>query len=314
MRPTSRRPASSSPSREPASQGTDPRRRTVARHLAEQRRILEALERSERELTDLFEQASIGLLFTTGRKRILRTNPALLSLLECRPEETVGRSLARFHPDRTVLADLLSRLARRETLRDFQTVLRSRRGRLKEVLIDASALWQAGKLQHIRWFIRDITRRKQLEREVLAASERERRAFARELHDSLGQHLIGIAYLSNVVRHRLAEAGSPETAELARICRLLEQAIEETRRVSRGLSPVRPGPDGLATALAELAAHTRGVFGIPCHLLCPQPVLVSDSEAATHLYRDKWAQHTLTLREWRLAEQNLVRSLEADTF
>jgi len=257
----------------------------VARHLAEPRRILEALERSEGELTDLFEQASIGLLFTTGRGRILRTNPALLSLLECRPEETVGRSLARFHSDRTVLPDLLSRLARRETLRNFQTVLRSRRGRLKEVLIDASALWQAGKLEHIRWFIRDITRRKQLEREVLAASERERRTFARELHDSLGQHLIGIAYLSNVVRHRLAEAGSPETAELARICRLLQQAIEETRRVSRGLSPVRPGPDGLATALAELAAHTRGVFGISCHLLCPQPVLVSDSEAATHLYR-----------------------------
>ncbi len=35
---------------------------------------------------------------------------------------------------------------------------------------------------------------------------------------------------------------------------------------------------------------------------------------ARQLYRDKWAQHTLTLREWRLAERNLVRSLEADTF
>ena len=35
-------------------------------------------------------------------------------------------------------------------------------------------------------FVRDITRRKQLEREVLATSERERRGFARELHDSLG--------------------------------------------------------------------------------------------------------------------------------
>jgi PAS domain S-box-containing protein len=258
---------------------------TIARDITEQQRVREALERRERELADLFEEASVGLLLTTRDGRILRANPALLGILECKSDECVGHALAKFHPDPAVLSELLKRLAGRETLRNFQTALRSRRGQVKEVLVDASAFWENGKVAHTRWFIRDITRRKQLEREVLATSERERRAFSRELHDSLGQQLSGIAYLSNVVRERLAEQGLAEAYEVARISRLLKQALEETRRVSRGLSPVRPEPEGLGTALNELAAHTRGVFGITCRFRCTRPVRLSDSEAATHLYR-----------------------------
>jgi PAS domain S-box-containing protein len=258
---------------------------TIARDITEQRRMREALERRKRELDDLFDEASIGLLWTTRDGRILRANPALLGILECKAEECLGHPLAQFYPDRAALSDLLDRLASRETLHNFQTALRSRQGRIKEVLADASAFWESGKVVHTRWFIRDITRRKQLEREVLAISERERRVFSRELHDSLGQQLSAIAYLSNVVRDRLGGQGSDQAPEMARISRLLRRAIEETRRVSRGLSPVRPESEGLALALEELAAHTRDIFAIACSVRCPKPVLALDSETATHLYR-----------------------------
>lgn len=258
---------------------------TIARDITEQRRVREALERREQELTDLFEEASVGLLLTSCDGLMLRTNPALLVTLECKPEDCVGHSLAEFHPDQITLKDLLKRLSRRETLRNFETSLRSSGGRLKEVLVDASAFWVNGKVAHVRWFIRDITRRKQLEREVLSTTERERRSFSRELHDSLGQQLSGIAYLSNVVRDRLGAQGLPEAAEVARISKLLKQAIEETHRVSRGLSPIRPEPEGLSSALNELAAHTSSVFGMTCRFHCPKTVMVSDNESATHLYR-----------------------------
>lgn len=258
---------------------------TIVRDITEQRHAREALECRERELTDLFEEASVGLLLVTHDGRILRANPALLSILDCRADDCVGHLLAEFHPDPLALSGWLKRLAGRETLRNFQMALRSHGGRIKEVLVDANAFWENGKLVHTRWFIRDITRRKQLEREVLAISDRERCAFARELHDSLGQQLSGIAYLSNVIRDRLGEQGLPEASEVARISRLLKQAIDETRRVSRGLSPVHTEPEGLGAALSELVAHTRAVFGILCRLRCPKPVLVSDNEAATHLYR-----------------------------
>lgn len=258
---------------------------TIARDITEQRRVREALERRERELADLFEDASVGLLVTTSDGRILKANPALLAILESKADDCVGHKLAEFHDDRAALSGLFERLARRETLRNFQTSLHSHTGRVKEVLLDANAFWENGKIVHTRWFIRDITRRKQLEREVLAISERERCAFSRELHDCLGQQLSGIAYLSNVIRARLADQSSPEASEVARISKLLKEAIEETRRVSRGLSPIQPEPDGLGIALRELASHTCGVFGIECRFACSKSVQIVDYEAAAHLYR-----------------------------
>jgi PAS domain S-box-containing protein len=258
---------------------------TIARDITEQRRVREALERREHELADLFEGVSVGWLLTTGTGRILRANEALLKVLECKAEGCIGKALGRFHPDRNLMSELLKRLAGHETLHNFQMALRPKAGQIKEVLVDASALWEHGKLVHIRWFIRDISKRKQLEREVLAIAERERCAFARELHDGLGQQLSGIAYLSNVVRDRLREAGSTETAEVARIAKLLKQAIEETRRLAHGLSPIQPEPDGLGIALGELATQVRSVFGIECRFNCQEPVWFDGGEAANHLYR-----------------------------
>lgn len=248
-------------------------------------RELEALKARVRELEELFDEASVGLLWTTAAGRMLRANRALLEILECRREDSHGCAWGEYYPERSVLRELMERVARRETLRNHSATLRARGGRLKEVLLDASGLWDGGKMVHIRWFIRDITRRKQLEREVLATSERERRFFARELHDSLGQQLSGIAYLGGVLHERLRELGLPEAASAQRIARLVRRAVEETRRVSRGLSPVRPEPEGLDSALKELAAQTRNIFSIACQFRRTKPVLILDNEGATHLYR-----------------------------
>ncbi|HNQ87547.1 MAG TPA: hypothetical protein PKM73_02805 [Verrucomicrobiota bacterium] len=35
---------------------------------------------------------------------------------------------------------------------------------------------------------------------------------------------------------------------------------------------------------------------------------------ARRLFRDQWKQHTLSLHEWRCAEQDLVRILEAEQY
>lgn len=258
---------------------------TIARDITEQRRAQEALQRSERALADLFEEASVGLIWTTAKGRVLQANRAMLEILDCKPEECLGRLLARFHPDRVMLAGLLRRLVARETLRNFQSTLRTVHRETREVLMDGSAFWEKGKIIHLRWFVRDITRRKQLEREILAISERERSAFARELHDGLGQQLSGITYLTNVVRDRLREANSGEAPALQRISSLLKQAIDQTRAVARGLSPVRPEPAGLYSALQELAVRSSQMFGMSCRFRSTKRVAVTNSETATHLYR-----------------------------
>jgi signal transduction histidine kinase len=193
--------------------------------------------------------------------------------------------LTKFHPDRLAVVDLLERLTQRETLRNFQSALRSANGQVKEVLLDANAFWENDKIVHLRWFIRDISRRKQLEREILAITERERHSFAMELHDGLGQQLSGIAYLSNVLRERLKQLSPTEASEAERISLLLKNAIEETRRLSRCLSPIQQEPEGLSNALNDLALHTRAIFDVACVFQSPKRILVEDMQTSTQLYR-----------------------------
>jgi two-component system CheB/CheR fusion protein len=208
-----------------------------------------------------------------------------LELVGWRGEEVFGRHVAELHVEARCAADLLSRLAKREPVQNHRARLRHKDGSTREVLIDANGLWEGERLVHSRWFTRDITRRVELEREILAISEREQRRLGHDLHDDLCQQLAGIEFLSQRLASDLAArrgAGAPQAKEIAQ---MVQHAMTQTRELARGLSPVRLEAEGLADALHELAAGTRKVFRVECRCRCDPPVLVPDHAVAIHLYR-----------------------------
>ncbi|MFO1475299.1 MAG: PAS domain S-box protein [Verrucomicrobiota bacterium] len=258
---------------------------TIARDITAQRQMRDVLMRREGELEDLFDEASVGLVLMKRNGKVVRANRAFGELVDCPGACMTGRSFRTFHPDAAQLKEVLDRLALRQTFHNFPMELVTRKGEARFVLVDANAFWMEGKFVHSRWFIRDISQRKRLERELLEISERERRGLAQELHDGLGQQLGGIAYLSNVLREKLLERGAPEAADAARISDLMRNAIEQARRVARGLSPIQPEPEGLMSALGELAEQTAEFFGVRCVFDCRGPAPVHDAETAAHLFR-----------------------------
>lgn len=258
---------------------------TIARDVTEQRRMRETLARRERDLDDLFEGASVGLLLVSPEGLVLRSNEAFRALVGWLPTLDGGQSVRRFFLDPAVTDKLLQRLANRETINNFATEFLTSKADIRSALVDADGLWEDERLVHSRWFVRDISRRCQLERELLENSDRERRAFAHELHDGLGQQLGGVAYLANVLRESLTERKAPEAGSAARIFKLVRQAIEDTRRMARGLSPIPDVPEGFMEALRELASQTSELQGIRCRLRCRRPVLMPDPAIAGHLYR-----------------------------
>jgi signal transduction histidine kinase len=131
----------------------------------------------------------------------------------------------------------------------------------------------------------EIARRRRLEKEILEISEKEQRRIGRELHDSLGQQLTGIAIISKVLEQKLQRQSRPEAASAKEIAQLVNEAISQTRQLSRGLHPVSLDADGLMSALQALATTTQNLFNLTCEFRCGQPVLVKDPSAATHLYR-----------------------------
>jgi PAS domain S-box-containing protein len=160
---------------------------------------------------------------------------------------------------------------------------------------DGSAFWahiiisrlhdDAGKLRGFAHVARDITELKRLEQEVLEISDKEQRRIGHDLHDGLGQELTGLAFLTQNVGRKLADKLLPEAAELQRISKVINSAIETTRDLAMGLAPVEWGPDGLSAALQNLALQVREAYGMQCEFTRGRAVRVESHNAAVHLYR-----------------------------
>jgi two-component system, LuxR family, sensor kinase FixL len=134
-------------------------------------------------------------------------------------------------------------------------------------------------------FIRDITERKRLEKEILEISEREQRRIGQDLHDGLCQHLAGIEMLSQVLAQKLASKNKDAAARATEIAKAVRESIGQTRLLARGLSPVTLEAEGLMSALVELSLNTEKMFRVHCHFDCVEVVKFDDHAAATHLFR-----------------------------
>jgi signal transduction histidine kinase len=133
--------------------------------------------------------------------------------------------------------------------------------------------------------LNDRRRLKELEKEILEISDRERQRLGQDLHDGLCQHLAGIELMSQVLEQKLATKSKADAARVAEIAGHVREAISQTRSLARGLFPVTLESEGLKSALEELALNTEKIFGINCRLVSLGEMKVTDLAAATHLYR-----------------------------
>ena len=150
----------------------------------------------------------------------------------------------------------------------------------------------AGRPIRLRGITRDITISKQaeedrrrLERQVLEVTDREQQRIAHDLHDSIGQRLAAVKFMSGTLSKRLAKDKPSGALAAAQIELELQHTMEEVRAIARGLHPIRPDSESLISALYELAVSATSRFNLLCHFVCPRPVAVHDYNAATHLFR-----------------------------
>jgi signal transduction histidine kinase len=131
----------------------------------------------------------------------------------------------------------------------------------------------------------DFYERKSIEKKFVEISEREQRRIGQDLHDSIGQILIGISFISKVLEQKLAAKLVVEADQAAIITKLVNEAITNMRSLVRILNPVKLGSDGFILALQELAENIKKTFGISCEIKSNNPVFIHDNSIATHLYR-----------------------------
>jgi signal transduction histidine kinase len=100
---------------------------------------------------------------------------------------------------------------------------------------------------------RELARRQQLEKEIAVVAEEERTRVGRELHDSLGQHLAGTGLLAETVANQLDKENNIIQPTARKVVRLIDQGIELTREIARGLYSSELDGDGLFSALESLS-------------------------------------------------------------
>jgi signal transduction histidine kinase len=131
----------------------------------------------------------------------------------------------------------------------------------------------------------EMQERVRLEEEILSISEREQQRIGHDLHDSLCQHLTGVALAGEVLSEQLAAKSLPEAKAANHIVEMVEGAIDLTRTLARGLHPFDLKGEGFTDALRQLAATMTEGFKTPCTFECDGPVEIREPGVATHLYR-----------------------------
>jgi PAS domain S-box-containing protein len=103
---------------------------------------------------------------------------------------------------------------------------------------------------------KEVAERARLEREVIESCSREQRRIAYDLHDGVGQELVGIALSAKLLEQELRTARPLEADKASAIVRLANEAARHARLTARTLE----GADGvgdLKTALQTLARNVR---------------------------------------------------------
>lgn len=261
------------------------------RHARRQERLAaDALSEHTERLRAILNTAVDGILTIDHRGIIESANPAAERIFGYSAAELIGQNISRLMPapHREAHDGYLARYLKTGQARiiGFGREVAGRRkdGSIFPMELAVSEVKLRDRTL-FTGFVRDITARQELKREILEISDREQRRIGHDLHDGLCQHLAGIEMLSQVLEKKLTPKFSEGAARAGEIARLVREAIAQTRAVARGLSPATLESDGLASALQEHAINTERLFGIRCRLDCEGNLSIPSPAMATHLFR-----------------------------
>ena len=227
-----------------------------------------------------------GVVLVTPDGRIEFTNPAFDRMFGRGPRELLGNSVLNLFNNRqgqtpTALEGLLAQ-HRRGGKSDMQ--FRRRDGSQFSGEVLSAGIELSGE-KKILVVVQDVSERKQLESEIIEIANRERRRLGADLHDGIGQELTGISLMLRSLAKRAGVAAFDGARDLNEIIALVNHAIQSTRQMALGISPVTLERGGLLPALESLVGWARDSYNLHVRLRLSvrSPLRIGES-AAAHLH------------------------------
>lgn len=261
----------------------------------------------------MIESMLEGVAVLTDSGAIEITNPAFDRLFGHTRGMLIGQPLHTLAEDTSEsiaagLQDLRVMLGKRQSV-PFEFEARRRNDERLSVAGVLSRFKVAGRERYLA-VVQDVSERKALERAILEASNREQYRIGNDLHDGLGQELTGIALMLKGVATRMAKEYPAVLPDIDSIARLVSNAVESTRALARGLSPVNLERGGLIDALEGLAMHARDLYSTKvtfAHQV--RSTALIPAELGNHFYRIAQEAVTNAVRHGQASEINLALSV-----
>ncbi len=245
------------------------------------------LETSEQKYRTMFENTGTPTILIEENKIVSMVNSEFERISGFSREEVEGKMLwtefvSQEHIKMMVDYHDKRRIDPASAPRTYSCKLVIRSGEIKTAILTVAMI--PGTKQSLVAVL-DVTDKRRLSEEILEISERERRKIGRDLHDDLGQHLIGIEALSSLLERRLKTQSNRETRLAGEISELIKEATRKTKSLAKGLCPIDIEGGGLIASLKEFAELTQKVFGISCVFEYDKHIIIDDDTTAMHLYR-----------------------------
>jgi signal transduction histidine kinase len=112
----------------------------------------------------------------------------------------------------------------------------------------------------------EMEERRRLENELLEIADNERRRIGFDLHDDLGQKMMGVSLLLKALETNLSHKHPREAAEMRKVQQLVHQVINHTHNLAHCFSSLDANGPDLCHQLETLGENVRQTFQINCRL------------------------------------------------
>ena len=227
--------------------------------ITQRKQAEEGLRQSEGHLRAIFETEPECVMKVAPNGDLLQMNPAGLAMIEAESfAEVNGKSvLPLIAPEHRAAVEAFLRAVCSGNKNNLEFEIVGLKGVRRWVESYAAPIADETGSSCMLAVMRDLTERKQGEKALRGLSTRllqlqdeERRRIARELHDAIGQNLVGLV-TNLTLAHKSAGRLNPKARQaISGSLAMAEQSLNEMRTLSYLLHPPLLDEDGLASALA----------------------------------------------------------------
>lgn len=234
-----------------------------AHDVTESRNAHHALLRSSRALADreehlrkILEASPDAMITLDAAGNVESLNTAGERMFQCAASEMLGKSIDSWVQDSHRVSQLVGGVDGGDPASSLDDVVCIR----SDGTTFPGELWVSQERRVL--IIRDCSRQRRLERDVLETGEALKQRIGQDLHDGLGQLLTSVAFMASGL---VQDVPAPLRARVERIATMVNSAVQLTQYVSRGLVPPKlHGDITLLERLEDLARTTSDAFSVNC--------------------------------------------------